>query len=42
MPLVIPGLEKDLEKGSWIGEVIRSINSTDYYLLIQNAVKEIL
>lgn len=31
MPLVIPGLEKDLEKGSWIGEVIRSINSTDYY-----------
>lgn len=31
IPLVIPGLEKDLKKGSWIGDVIRSINSNDYY-----------
>lgn len=39
IPLVIPGLEKDLEKGSWIGEVIRSINSTDYYFTISKCSK---
>lgn len=40
MPLVIPGLKKDLEKGSWIGEVIRSINSTDYYFTISECSKK--